>query len=157
MLFGAGNVIHSGRVASTGDEYRLVQVAGFKDAFDAGAIRHAGDVRCTQLQIHEAKKHAKLESAGAVVPKQTNGHSGIDENRSAKVAAFMCDPIVVEPMKASFANASKGVKWKLRRRRWGLWQRLCQEMEIERLKSVSWNYFSLLTGTKHYELLTADN
>ena len=159
---GPGNVVYSGRVASTDNESGSVQVAGVRGAFDAdkidaGAIWHAGHVRCTDHQIYKAKKHAKSKSPGAAVPKQINGHSGINEKRSAKVAAFLRDPSVVEPVEASLANSKKGVKWRLKQRRWVLWQRLCKEMEEVKLKPVSWVHFSLLTGTKQYELLTADN
>ena len=73
------------------------------------------------------------------------------------MAASLRDPSVVEPVEASFANSAKGVKWRLKQRRWVLWQRLCKEMEEVKLRPVSWGYFSLLTGTKQYELLTADN
>jgi len=57
----------------------------------------------------------------------------------------------------SFANSSKGIRYRLKAHRFSLWKRLVREMEVARLKPCSWGYFYLRTSTNQYELLTADN
>ena len=134
----------------------LVKVSGL-GSVDASRVWLEEAVRCTEHQIHEAKLHAAGRFPGAQVPNQVNGRVGIDPVRAAFVAEFLRSPEVVEPVEASFANAAKGVKYRLKARRWVLWHRLVEVMGAKKLKPASWGYFWMLTGSKQYELLTSDN
>ena len=155
FFVGSRNKTLKGQVTAVGSG--TVTISGVAQPVQEERVWHEGDVRCTQRQVAKAKAHAAQFSPGAQVPKQVNGHVGISAERAAKVASFLRDKSVVEPVEGSFQNASTGVRWRLKQRRWVLWHRLVKQMQEEGMKPVSWGYFSLLTGTRQYELLTADN
>jgi hypothetical protein len=159
-----GNVIKLGTLesvmssssSSSSSLDHTVLVAGVGDV-DVSRVFNTTDVRCTQHAIRQAKLHASATYPGARVAAATNKHFGIEPPRADFVAKFLRDSTVVEVVEASLANASKGVKYRLKQRRWVLFHRLQKEMEAAKLKPVSWGYFWLLTSGKEYELLTVDN
>ena len=114
-------------------------------------------VRCTQYQISAARTHGTSTFPGAKVAAVLNAHCGIAPDRAEFVAKYLRDSSVVEPVEMSLANATKGVKYRLKANRWSLWHRLVNEMKEAELQPVSWGYFWMLTGTGQYELQTADS
>ena len=88
---------------------------------DLCRLYSAGDVRCSQHAIRQAKLHAKSKHPGARVEAATNDHCGIDPPRAGFVANFLRDKSVVEVVEASLENAKKGVKYRLKQR-WSLYQ-----------------------------------
>ena len=131
--------------------------------FKSGETAHAskvyavGAVRCTQYQVTDDKAHGTITFPGAKVAAVLNAHCGVSPDRAEFVSKFLRDGTVVEPVEMSLANASKGVKYRLKANRWSLWHRLVDEMKGAKLMPVSWGYFWALTGTGQYELQTADN
>ena len=116
-----------------------------------------GSVRCTNHQIHKAKLHALNFYPGCTVAPTVNPHIGISKERAGFVERFLRCDTVVETVETSLANAAKGVRYRLKQRRWVLWHRLVREMSEAKLRPVSWGHFWMLTSTKQYELLTVDN
>jgi hypothetical protein len=150
----SGNKMAKGKVEAVLAGEVIVTGVG---TVDAERVWARGAVRCTQYQIREAKLHAAAAFPGAPVAKSVNGHYGIDPQRAAVVAAFLRDPSVVQVVEASLANSSKGVKYRLKARRFRLWKRLVEQMEKAELTPISWGYFWMLTADRQYELLTVDN
>ena len=121
-------------------------------------VMHGDAVICTDHQIKAAKVHAKSTYPGAKCEPVITREPGISEERAVFVAKFMRSDTVVESVDASLANAAKGVKYRLKQRRFPLWRRLCNVMVAAKLKPVSWGYFwGLTSDKKQYELVTADN
>jgi hypothetical protein len=157
----AGNVTRPATVVTVLEEKDMVELTGL-GLICASKVWKIGSVRCPLHQIHEAKLHAKSRYPGAEVPATVNAHWGLEPDRAAFVAIFLRSPTVVEVVEASLANsrqnAAKGVKYRLKQRRWVLHQRLVKDMVAANLKPASWGYFSMLTSDKsQYELLTVDN
>jgi hypothetical protein len=57
------------------------------------------------------------------------------------MTAFLRDPSVVQVVEANIANSTKGVRFRLKARRFWLWNRLVEQIEKAELKPVSWGYF----------------
>jgi hypothetical protein len=84
-----------------------------------------------------AKEHAIETLPGVPVAKSVNGHYVIDPQRAAAVTAILRDPSAAQVVEASLANSTKGVRCRLKARRFRLWKRLVKRMEKAELKTAS--------------------
>ena len=88
-----------------------------------------------------AKEHAIETLPEAPVAKSVNGHYGNDPQRAAVVTAFLRYPRAAQVAEESLANSTKGVRCRLKARRFRLWKRLVKQMEKAELKTTSLGYF----------------